>query len=129
MKQELWETVKKYYLHWWNNDFIGRIPFWVSAPKDDPRSQKALFGKHLWILEKEKFDTEKIIKNAREILRATFYGGLAFPVISPTLEPMFFRLFGSRNGIFRFFPPVATGPSFIKEDVISVSWAKWGNRF
>lgn len=25
------------------------------------------------------------------------------------------------------FPPVATGPSFIKEDVISVSWAKWGN--
>jgi hypothetical protein len=128
MKQELWETVKKYYLHWWNNDFIGRIPFWVSAPKDDPRSQKALFGKHLWILEKEKFGTEKIIKNAREILRATFYGGLAFPCYFPNFgTDVFSAYLGAEMEFSDLFPPVATGPSFIKEDVISVSWAKWGN--
>ena len=57
MKQELWETVKKYYLHWWNNDFIGRIPFWVSA-QGRPRSQK-LSLENIYGSLKRKFGTEK----------------------------------------------------------------------
>jgi len=128
MNQEIWEAMKKYYLYWWNNDFIDRVPLWVSAPKDDPKSRETLFGKHLWIKREEKFDYKKTINNAIKILQATFYGGLAFPCYFPNFgTDVFSAYLGAEIEFSEFFPPVATGPSFIQADVIPVSWAKWGH--
>ncbi len=127
VNREAWETIKRHYLYWWNNDFLDRIPLWVTAPKDDPRSREILMGKGLWIRKEERFDSEKVVRNAQEILRATFYGGLAFPCYFPNFgTDVFSAYLGAEIEFSDFFPPVATGPSFIQEGVIPVSWARWG---
>lgn len=98
----------------------------MTAPKDDPQSREILTGKGLWISKEERFDSEKVIQNAQEILRATFYGGLAFPCSFPNFgTDVFSAYLGAEIEFSDFFPPVATGPSFIQEGVIPVSWARW----
>lgn len=128
MNQEVWETIKRYYLYWWNNSFLDRIPLWVSAPQDTPEAREILFGKSLWIRQEERFEVEKVVQNARKILQATFYGGLAFPCYFPNFgTDVFSAYLGAEIEFSEVFPPVVTGPSLTQDDVIPVSWAKWGH--
>jgi len=128
MNQEVWEIMKKYYLAWWNNAFLDRIPLWVTAPRDGPEFREILSGKQLWIRKEERFNCEKVVQYASKILKATFYGGLAFPCYFPNFgTDVFSAYLGAEIEFSELFPPVATGPSFTQEGVIPVSWAKWGH--
>lgn len=80
---ENWEKIKEYYEAWWSCEVLDKIPIWVAAPGDGPKSREILSGNTIKIKREERFNQEKVIGCAEKIFRATFFGGVAFPCYWP----------------------------------------------
>jgi len=122
-----WDKVKEYYKAWWNCEVLDRVPIWVAAPRDDPKSREILFGDTIKIKREERFDKEKIIECAEKIFQATFFGGVAFPCYWPNFGTDVFSAYMGADIEFSpvFLPTFAWGANI--EEQPPVSWAKWNN--
>ena len=124
LKTTNWERIKEYYIAWWKCGVLDKVPLWVSSPHDDPRSREILSGKKMWIKKEDRFNKERTIDCAEEILRATFFGGVAFPCYWPNFgTDVFSAYMGADSEFSSAFPPVCI--SMIEGEITPVSWAKW----
>jgi len=126
MLLESWEKIKQYYKAWWNCEVLDKVPIWVAAPRDDPQSREILSGSAIEVRREEAFDKEKVIGCAEKILRATFYGGVAFPCYWPNFGT---DVFSAYLGAEIEFSPVFL-PAYAAlhpKGGVPVSWARWNN--
>jgi len=126
MLLENWGKIKEYYKAWWNCEVLDKIPIWVAAPRDDPKSREILSGDGIKIKKEERFDKEKVIECAEKIFQATFFGGVAFPCYWPNFGTDVFSAYMGADIEFSsiFFPAFVLGAS-VEEP--PVSWARWNN--
>ncbi len=126
MLLENWEKIERYYKAWWNCEVLDKVPIWVAAPRDDPQSREILSGDTIKIRKEERFNEEKVIGCAEKILRATFFGGIAFPSYWPNFGPDIFSAFmGADIEFSPVFSP--TDAPLDPKRAVPVSWAKWNN--
>lgn len=82
--KEDWEQAKERFLAWWNGEIVDRVAIQVRAPRKNYRPQ---YPPQPPTLEARWTDIEWRIVCADENLKATFFGGEAFPCFWCNLGP------------------------------------------
>ena len=93
-----WERVAERFEAWWAGEVIGRVALQVTAPKADyqrpPASVPQVEGRLQPRPYEERWtNVDDVIEAAEERMRATFYGGEAFPMYWPNLGPDVFSAY------------------------------------
>jgi hypothetical protein len=93
-----WNEAKERFIAWWEGEAVGRACLQVTAPRADCAPQPIPEPP---TLEARWTDIDYVIRSSQERMRATFYGGEAFPVSWPNLGPDIFAAYLGCELIFK----------------------------
>ena len=69
-----WNKIKRYYEAWWKCEVLDKVPLWIVTPCEESREKRTQVS----TIEERLFNKEKVIEQAKENMKSTFYGGLYF---------------------------------------------------